>query len=461
MTQPIRTFYIDSQPVDLSTLAASSQSPRDQIEAFEKDSLSRADHQPLHKQGTYKNQVRAFVNDLRAQLERMRALNLDTLQICSEMRSHIEKYNLALNALYTHSGEYERGKEGSLAHNAALASQIRGTSFQFTSFTPSSKSTPLSRRQVLAKDLQEMDMRDHLLDVQVAGNLVKATGEAVVGAAKAACSVTETSKQACKSTLDLAGKAGKAVLDATGTKEIVKQAIGYLQTCEGTTLAEVLVEQYGYAPEEAKEIAKQYVKNVGVLATATVGYGAQSLALKGVKQLLQKGGAAEASAAASPVVEKTAKAAPSRLPQVPLNVVLSRDDVTILSPPPPAYFKSRIITERTKIVPEDIGMNSTLFTEKFYVLDGWMTRGTNATFKIEVDLLFVTKGRLSNILTVMDHFKEIAKTNQASILQLNTLIINDDLLRVLTKRYGNPSIELKTGYNEQIKYQVFKIPINN
>ena len=32
-------------------------------------------------------------------------------------------------------------------------------------------------------------------------------------------------------------------------------------------LAEVLVDRYGFSPEEAKVIAKQYVKDVGALAT--------------------------------------------------------------------------------------------------------------------------------------------------------------------------------------------------
>jgi hypothetical protein len=177
--QPTSTFYIDSQPVDISTLAASSQSAKEQMDAFEQDFLSRADHLPLHKQGSYKNQVRAFVNDLRAQHERMKALNFDMLQICSEMRNHIEKYTLALNTLHAHNGEYERDKEGALAHNAALERQIRGTSLQFTSFTPkkgqgptvkevldrssdeSSKSTSFSR-QAVTKALSDMDMQDHL-----------------------------------------------------------------------------------------------------------------------------------------------------------------------------------------------------------------------------------------------------------------------------------------------------------
>jgi hypothetical protein len=315
--QPTSTIYIDSQPVGLSTLTVSSQTPEEQINAFEQDFLARADYQPLHNQETYKSQIRAFVNDLRTQLNRMRALNSDTLQICSEMRNHIEKYNLALNTLYTHNGEYHRGKEGALAHNTATARQIRGPSVKFTSFS----------RQGVTKALGNMDMRDHLWDIQIAGNLVKATGEAVVGAAKAVCSVTETSKQVCKSTLDLAGRAGKAVLEATGTKEKVKQAIRYWQTCEGATLAKVLVEHYGYAPEEAKEIAKEYVSAVGSLATATVGSGATSLAIKGVKLAAKgvkhasKGAAAatEASSAASPVMKEFALSNSEELTATSLN----------------------------------------------------------------------------------------------------------------------------------------------
>ncbi len=173
--QPTSTFYIDSQPVGLSTLTASSQSAEEQINAFEQDFLARADHQPLHNQETYKSQVRAFVNDLRTQLTRMRALNSDTQQICSEMRNHIEKYNFALNTLYTHNGEYERGKEGALERNAALARQIRGASVQLTSFASKKGQGPTVKevldrspeptsflRRGVTKDLGGLDMRDHL-----------------------------------------------------------------------------------------------------------------------------------------------------------------------------------------------------------------------------------------------------------------------------------------------------------
>ena len=76
-------------------------------------------------------------------------------------------------------------------------------------------------------------MREHLIDVGIAANLTRAAGEVVVETAKAICSVTDTTKQACKSTLNFVGRAGKATLEVTGQKERAKQAILYLQTCEG------------------------------------------------------------------------------------------------------------------------------------------------------------------------------------------------------------------------------------
>jgi|GEM_PF-4763237 len=152
-----------------------------------------------------------------------------------------------------------------------------------------------------------------------------------------------------------------------------------------------------------------------------------------------------------PNVEKLEKVAS---PKVNPFTIVSKD-----------HFHNRQITKRTKMIPEDIGISSLEylkdkrpFFHSAYHLEGWMTLKKDV-FNITLESIEVPKGRLSNWLTVMSNFKEIAKANQANFLQFEAQIINEKLLQVMTKYYGEPSIVLKKRYHDLIEYQVFKIPL--
>ena len=147
----------------------------------------------------------------------------------------------------------------------------------------------------------------------------------------------------------------------------------------------------------------------------------------------------------------------------PTDLILSRDAVT-LTPPHTNYFKERIITQRTKMVPEDIGIPSIEFYKNRkpfqaidYHLEGWMTLKKNEILKIRIEHIAVPEGRLSNWLTVMEHFKEITRANQAKTLQFEMQIVNEKLSEVMSRRFGTPSIEIKSRFNELVEYQIFKI----
>ena len=140
--------YINSHPIDLSALATCSQSPEDLIAAFEQSSLSKADHLPLQQQ-----QIRAFVSDLRAQVNRMRALGSDALQIHSAITQSISQYDLSLNTLYSHNTEFDSNKHAVVAQNVATLQQIRGARLDFTSFSPKKVQGP-TVKEVLPSPLR-------------------------------------------------------------------------------------------------------------------------------------------------------------------------------------------------------------------------------------------------------------------------------------------------------------------
>lgn len=152
-----------------------------------------------------------------------------------------------------------------------------------------------------------------------------------------------------------------------------------------------------------------------------------------------------------------------KLPNVEkLENIASLNPLTIVTK---NHFQNRQITKRTKMIPEDIGISpleylkdKRPFFHSAYHLEGWMTLKKDV-FNITLESIEVPKGRLSNWLTVMSNFKEIAKANQAKFLQFEAQIINKKLLQVMTKYYGEPSIVLKKRYHDLIEYQVFKIPL--
>lgn len=129
------------------------------------------------------------------------------------------------------------------------------------------------------------------------------------------------------------------------------------------------------------------------------------------------------------------------------------------------YFLTRIITKRTKMVPEDIGISTTEFVagkrpfqSNGYTLDGSMTL-KNGTLKIRLEDIKIPDGRLGNWLTVMSNLKTIAKTNNARTLQFEAEIINEKLYDVMKGRYGQPKTIYRNRNGMETEYQVFTIPV--
>jgi hypothetical protein len=120
------------------------------------------------------------------------------------------------------------------------------------------------------------------------------------------------------------------------------------------------------------------------------------------------------------------------------------------------WHQNRMITKRTKIVPEDLGISSAEFfndRRPFYsngVLDGWMTLKKDV-LKVQVERLMVPEGRFFNLMSVFVNLKKIAKTNGATTVQIEAQIVNKKLLNVMAKKFGEPKIEFT--------FHIFKIPV--
>jgi hypothetical protein len=112
----------------------------------------------------------------------------------------------------------------------------------------------------------------------------------------------------------------------------------------------------------------------------------------------------------------------------------------ISNKPIPGY--PRIITEKSRLWPEDIGIRS----EEFFKESASNSLLGSITLKkdvlrVKIDYIEVgQRGYLGSWLKVMDNLKRTAFANNAKTLIFEARIINKDLLRVMTKRYGSPYI---------------------
>lgn len=129
------------------------------------------------------------------------------------------------------------------------------------------------------------------------------------------------------------------------------------------------------------------------------------------------------------------------------------------------WHQNRTISKRTKIVPEDLGIPSSEFFKgrkpfqsNRYGLDGWMTLKKDI-LKVKIEWLKVPEGRFSNWMGVISNLRKIAKANGATTIQYEAQIVNRKLLNVMTKKFGEPKIEIKSHFNEPTSYHIFKIPV--
>ncbi|MBA3602167.1 MAG: type II toxin-antitoxin system HicA family toxin [Parachlamydiaceae bacterium] len=127
-------------------------------------------------------------------------------------------------------------------------------------------------------------------ELHAAATVVKIVGHGVAEVTKVIfCGTSAEGKQACKSTLDLAGKAIKATAEFIGVKEPIKKAISYVNSFDGSSIAEILID-HGTPQEQAIALSKQASSDLKLIALSIVPIGTVgTLAKKGFKSIVKNG----------------------------------------------------------------------------------------------------------------------------------------------------------------------------
>ncbi len=275
----------------------------------------------------YRLMVHSMVKQLRADLLRMKHDRKGSSTIRQELQHSIEGYNTILKGFYTNCSVYEGGKTLECETYADVAnrlssSHLGGFEFQLVEEEPSlmdhftssleSFSVYLDTAEKLdAKGdphlaQEQQDVLASLCAINVVGEVFHLAGAVVSAGVKSACSMNETTEKVCESTLNFAKKTGKAAVEVTGTKELVKEGIQFIQSCDGSSIKRVLVDRCKFPEKEADQLAKQQVKSYVGISAGVVGGTATVLVFKGVAKLtrasisLSKKGTAAASARAAP-----------------------------------------------------------------------------------------------------------------------------------------------------------------
>ncbi len=107
----------------------------EQINLAEEDWLVRADRLPQNAQrGQRRLEIRAFVGQLRADVNDMLRFKKDIAQIATVVNQRVEKFEASWGALQTHNAEYERDKRSVHEGNNALSQSLRQMHVDFAPF---------------------------------------------------------------------------------------------------------------------------------------------------------------------------------------------------------------------------------------------------------------------------------------------------------------------------------------
>jgi cell division septum initiation protein DivIVA len=130
---------------------------KEQIELAEIDWLAKADKLPQGMRVHCKSQIRAFVDQLRADVNEMLRLKKDFAHIATFINAGIEKFEASWQSLQTHNAEYERDKRKVHEGNSGLSASLRQMGVDLAPFAPkkpseSPKEAKITNIQMDAKD---------------------------------------------------------------------------------------------------------------------------------------------------------------------------------------------------------------------------------------------------------------------------------------------------------------------
>lgn len=123
------------------------------------------------------------------------------------------------------------------------------------------------------------------------------------------------------------------------------------------------------------------------------------------------------------------------------------------------FFKSRVITEETPLLPEDLGFDPELFHEKNKLRE---LRGSmlvvEGSLKVKISNIWMPDSTMGPLLDAMGNLRKLARANNVGTLEIVARITNPRLKDVMIKRYGSYICEdasLETGWN------LFRIPVES
>lgn len=291
------------QAISASLLLSSSTDP--QIDTAEKTWLEEADLlTDPEKQMLAKLQIRRKVEELKKEKGRLESLGFSAQKIASDLDLLIEIFHQSRH-------QTQEVKKTSLSRRAieiqkreSLGDQFQKSALSFQVYHKQ-LSEPVKKTETIPEYEARQNTLETLALFHVAGQAVHLTGATVGAGIQAVCNFNPTTKKICDKTGFFAKKSAKTVLETTGTKEPVKKTIHWLSSFDGSTIANGLVNAYGFPQDEAQQMSEQLLSDVGNSARLAGTVGTVYAACK----VLKYSGAASKALAKSETVSKAAKAA--------------------------------------------------------------------------------------------------------------------------------------------------------
>ncbi len=426
-----------SEPTDLNNA----------ITCFQKEFLGEIQNISAPKQQALASQ---YVNNLSQKvhflLTSLELLNFSSKNMESQVYSSLEQ--MAYSCDYLVTSFKPNGQTKQELEDIQQVKELEGAKVAFMALDQISTIKEIKNlvKQSAIKEIKMMSAHVLALCIKALAYLPEKALEGIGLGAKKMCESHDSLQASCRKVTQLMGQSLEFLNE--NTPEIIKEkfddGVNYLKE---------------YATEEinnnlamglSKEKSEKYLADLAIVAT-----GLPILTLPVLKSLKKIMATALPTKNLIPSILSSSRTLKTVNPA--LSVSANSD-----------HLKNRIIKSRTKIIPEDIGMNplefkpaNLPFQPSVYALDGSMSiKEEGRVLKITLENIRAPKGTLHSWSTVMSNFKEIGKVNGVKELRLEAEIVNDKLLKMMERRYGPATHTIKQRFGESVSYQVYKILID-
>jgi hypothetical protein len=159
----LSTTRIDFPNLEISQAITPLLAVEQQINLAETDWLAKAELLPQGvKRDQRKSQIRAFLNELRADVNEMLRLKKDLVHIAAGINEKIEKFEASWQTVQTHNAEYARDKQKVHEANIALSNALWHMNVELVPFSPIREK--IANNQMDKKDLPRHQMAKIVFD---------------------------------------------------------------------------------------------------------------------------------------------------------------------------------------------------------------------------------------------------------------------------------------------------------